>query len=189
MARKSPLTELAGIGNAAVKKATGNSWEDWLRILDKADAQDMSHRDIAAYLNRELNCPDWWSQMVTVGYEQARGLRQKYQKCTGEFAAGVSRTFNVPLERLYAVWEDPKVRKRWLKEGITVRKATKNKSMRIAWGKDDSSVDVNFYAAGDNKSRVSVDHRKLKSADDVAPAKAGWKDALERLQKTLASYG
>ena len=36
----------------------------------------MSHKEIAEYLNEKRGVPGWWSQMVTVTYEQERGLRE-----------------------------------------------------------------------------------------------------------------
>lgn len=70
--------------------------------------------------------------MVTVGYEQARGLRDKHQKTDG-FSASVSKTLSVPLGRLFEIWSDEQTRAAWLGESFTVRKATQNKSMRVTW--------------------------------------------------------
>lgn len=53
------------------------------------------HKDIALWLRENHIESGWWSQMVTVGYEQARGLRQKHEKPTG-FDVGRSKTFPVP---------------------------------------------------------------------------------------------
>ena len=61
----------AGVGSEAVQAKTGKTWAEWFAILDAADAQTMSHPRIARYLQEEHSVPDWWCQMVTVGYEQA----------------------------------------------------------------------------------------------------------------------
>lgn len=66
---------LAGVRTEAVLKATGRAWDEWLRVLDRAGARRMPHQEIAALLARKFAVPGWWCQMVTVGYEQARGLR------------------------------------------------------------------------------------------------------------------
>ena len=34
----------------------------------------MAHREITAWLSKAQKLPDWWAQMVTVGYERARGF-------------------------------------------------------------------------------------------------------------------
>ncbi len=91
--------------------------------------------------------------MVTVTYEQQRGLREVHQKSDG-YAASVSKTIDAPVSDLYEAWNDAKQRARWLKSKITIRKATPNKSMRITWPKDVTSVEVNFYPKSGNKSRL-----------------------------------
>jgi hypothetical protein len=67
--------KVAGISDAAVQAKTGKTWPEWLALLDRAGARKMNHQEIASYLHDELGCSGWWSQMVTVGYEQARGMR------------------------------------------------------------------------------------------------------------------
>ncbi|HET9469636.1 MAG TPA: hypothetical protein VFO24_00940, partial [Usitatibacter sp.] len=71
---------LAGVGTDAVLRATGRPWSEWLAVLDRAGARTLSHKDIALLLSRKFGVPDWWGQMVTVGYEQARGLRAAGQR-------------------------------------------------------------------------------------------------------------
>jgi hypothetical protein len=175
-----------GISSEAVKAKTGKSWDDWLKTLDKEGAKKLSHKEIAALVHSRYNVGGWWSQMITVGYEQARGLREVHQKTDG-FSANVSRTFNAPLETLYESWSDAKKRKRWIGDGtMTVRKATENKSIRITWS-DGTNLDVNFYPKGDAKSQVSLECSKLPDAASVQSRKAWWSDALARLKSQLES--
>src|SRR4051794_4569208 len=104
----------AGISSDAVRAKTGRTWKEWFAVLDKAGAGAWPHKDIARHLHDKCDCPDWWSQMVTVGYEQARGLRVRHQKCDGEFSASVSKTLSVPVSALFAAWNEPKLRAKWL---------------------------------------------------------------------------
>lgn len=176
---------LAGVGSDAVMRATGRAWEEWLRVLDRAGAKAMPHKDIALLLSRKFLVPDWWSQMVTVGYEQARGLRAVNEKANG-FAANASRTVSIALGRLYDAWDDPKIRARWLLDApVEVRRATDGKSMRMTWTVGDSSVDVNFYRKGADKCQVQVEHGKLKSAAAVKRQRQFWGEALGRLKALL----
>ena len=175
----------AGVGSEAVLRSTGRAWDEWLEVLDRAGAKAMAHKEIALLLSRKFRVPDWWSQMVTVGYEQARGLRAVHQRADG-FAASASRTITTDLERLYAAWNEPRQRARWLPEApIEVRRASDGKSMRITWTANDSRVDVGFFAAGRGKSRVQVGHAKLASAAAVKRQKAYWSEALLRLKAFL----
>lgn len=176
---------LAGVGSDAVFRATGRAWDDWLKALDRAGAKAMAHKEIALMLSRKFAVPDWWSQMVTVGYEQARGLRVVNQKADG-FAANASRTVGIAVGKLYDAWNDPKLRSGWLPDApVEVRRSTDGKSIRMTWTAGGSNVDVGFFAKGEDKSTVQVEHGKLKSAAAVARQKAYWSDALERLKALL----
>ena len=176
---------LAGVGSEAVMRATGRAWDEWLKVLDRAGAKALPHKEIALMLSRKFEVPDWWSQMVTVGYEQARGLRSVNQRTNG-FAANASRTVDTPLHRLFDAWSDPQVRSRWLLDApVEVRRSTDGKSIRMTWTVGDSNVDVGFFAKGADKSQVQVEHSKLRSAAAVAKQKAFWSDALNRLKALL----
>jgi hypothetical protein len=176
---------LAGVGSEAVLRATGRAWDEWLKVLDRAGAKALPHKEIALLLSRKFSVPDWWSQMVTVGYEQARGLRAVNQKADG-FAASASRTVSTSLDNLYNAWNDPQVRARWLLDApVEVRRSTDGKSMRMTWTAGGSSVDVGFYRKGAEKSMVAVQHGKLGKAADVKRQKAYWGSALDRLKELL----
>jgi len=179
-------SKAAGIGDEAVRARTGKTWAEWFTLLDAAGAKEMTHPQITAILDAQ-GIDGWWCQMVTVGYEQERGLRQKHQKTDG-FAAGVSRTFAVPLAALYAAWHDERTRRRWLGDhALTIRKVTQDKSMRITWAVDGTNVEVNFYAKGAAKSQAAVQHGKLAGPDDVERLKAFWAEALDRLKGLLGA--
>jgi hypothetical protein len=166
-------------------KATGRAWEEWLKVLDRAGARSMPHKEIALMLSRKFAVPDWWSQMLTVGYEQARGLREVHQKADG-FSASASKTVGTQLSRLYSAWCDPAIRARWLPDApIEVSRSTDGKSMRMRWTKGGSRVDVGFYAKGADKSMVAIEHGKLADSATAARQKAFWSAALERMKALL----
>jgi uncharacterized protein YndB with AHSA1/START domain len=168
------------MSDEAVRAKTGKSWDEWLSILDAAGARSMGHKEIVALVSQHGVGP-WWRQMVTVTYEQARGMREKHQTASG-YTANASRTIGVPVDRLFEAWSDAALRGRWLPDAdLTIRKATPGKSLRISWG-DGSNVDVGLTAKGESKSQVAVEHAKLPDAEAVAWAKGYWKQALDRLQ-------
>jgi len=81
-----------GVGGEAVREATGRDRAEWFALLDQAGAATWKHKDIASWLVTEHGVDGWWAQGVTVGYEQARGIRQPGQRQDGTFEASVSRT-------------------------------------------------------------------------------------------------
>lgn len=184
-----------GISSAAVEKATGRTWDQWLAILDKFDVKSNGHKSAAAFVHDTHNCPPWWSQMVVVGYEQARGLRVKHQTTSG-FTANVSRTLPVPLAALFAAWQ-PAAIKKWIPDPakntrFTVRSTTANKYLRLLWIDEKTTVNINFYDKSGPapqkpaaKSLVTVQHEKLSSAKQVAAIKTFWSKALDAMSDHL----
>jgi hypothetical protein len=180
-----PKTSSTGISDDAVRAKTGKSWSEWFAILDKAGAGKMPHKDIATHLHEKHKIPGWWAQMVTVGYERERGLRQVHE-APGGFQISVSKTIAAPLPVVFAAWNDARARGRLLGGArITIRKVTPEKSIRLVFDADQSHVDVRFYAKGEAKSQIVADHTKLPSSADVARMKALWSKALESLKATL----
>ena len=185
MAKKKQARTAPRMSDAAVQAKTGKAWKEWFAVLDRAGAQKMNHTEIAAYLYEKQRCPGWWNQMVAVAYEQERGLREKYQKPSG-YEINASKVVAVPVSTLYRAWQDKKARDRWLpKADFTVRKAIRNKSMRITWLDGKTNVNVDFYAKGGEKSQVAVQHGKLANAKQAERMKAYWAERLERLKAIL----
>jgi len=85
-------TNADGVGDEAVREATGRDRAEWFALLDQAGAATWRHKDIATWLVTEHGIDGWWAQNVTVAFEQARGIRQPGQRQDGSFEASVSRT-------------------------------------------------------------------------------------------------
>lgn len=177
---KKPPSKLAGITTAAVEKATGRSWEQWITLLDKAGAKSWPHSEIALWVQKKHQINDWWSQMVTVGYEQATGRRVKNQKDDG-FGISVSKTIAAPVAIAFEAWKDAAIRELWLPHTpLSVRKATPHKSIRILWP-DETTLSVNFWPKGPLKCQVVPEHSKLPDAATAEKMKAFWTAQLDAL--------
>jgi len=177
---------LAGMSDATIKAKTGCTWERWVMALDYHEAHTWSHRAIAEYVGEKYKVPDWWCQAVTVGYERIKGLRAIGQRRDGGFEASKSKVLAAPVARLYRAFSDRRARARWLPGvALTVRTATRDKSMRITWP-DGTSVEVYFTRKGPAKSQVSVQHRKLADRGAATRMKAYWAERLAALADRLA---
>ena len=184
--RPEEFARLAGRSDAIMKERTGCSWERWVKALDRAKAHSWPHREIAKYVSEKYKIPGWWAQTVTVGYERIKGLRAVGQRRDGMFEANKSRTFAVPLERLYHAFRDPRMRTRWLRDvDPTLRTATPKKTMRFTWP-DQTSVVIGFLPKGPGKSQVAVQHGKLPDRQASARMKEFWADSLRALERTLS---
>jgi hypothetical protein len=173
------------IGDAAVRASTGNGWLQWFAILDQAGAGTKNHTEIVGLLTSRYELSAWWRQMITVTYEQERGLRRRHQKSDG-FEITRSKVVAASLVTLYRAWTDGRQRARWL-SGVRFRvsTATRGKSLRIVW-EDGTRVDVGFASKGPGKSHVSVQHRKLPTAAEATRAKRYWTERLAVLADVLA---
>lgn len=176
----------AAISDATVQLRTGKGWKEWFSILDHIGGKKKTHRELVIFLNQRYpRVGGWWEQMITVAYEQARGLREKHQQASG-FTANVSKTVGAPVARLYRAWTESSTRSRWLRNmKFAVRKATRNKSLRITWEDGKTNLEVNFYAKRAGKSQVVVQHNRLADAKAVARSKAYWGERLEALKAYL----
>jgi hypothetical protein len=168
------------MSDEAVAAKTGKTWSRWFKHLDAAGAKKMTHQEIVAHLRDKHAVRPWWQQMVAVTYEQSRGLREVHEKPSG-YEISVSRTINWPVGQVYIAWADERSRKRWLPANFKIRKATVNKSLRLAW-EDDSIVVIGFYPKSKEKCQVVAQHGKLKDAKAGAKMKKFWADALDRLK-------
>jgi hypothetical protein len=182
---KQKIHKSSGISDEAVKAKTGKYWKEWFSLLDSFEAYKMSHKDIARHLYERYQIPSWWSQMVTVTYELGKGLRDKHERPDG-YSISVSKVVSVPINILYNFWNDDNKRNQWfLQDGLDIRTRSLNKNMHINWLDGKTSIDVNFYHKGQDKSQVVVQHNRLSSLNESEKMKLYWKSKLEQLANSL----
>lgn len=175
---------IPSISNAAVRARTGKDWAGWFGALDRAGARKLPHREIAQILSHRHHVPAWWSQMVAVEYELARGLREQYESTDG-FSVAISRTLSTRLPHLYEVTARAGERRKWFPKGAFEPSAhTRDKYLRGRW-KQGTRVDIGFYAKGGGRSQIAVQVSRLAKKADVEPTRARWKAALTKLQHLL----
>lgn len=175
--------KIAGTSDEAVIKATGKGWSQWIAVLDRKKAAQMSHQEIGQFLREKHKLSQWWAQKVSVGYEQERGMRVMHEQPEG-FEISKSKTLPISPMKAFEAWDDKKARDKWLGEKIVIRKGTPGKSMRITWP-DKTHVDVNFYDKGKDKCQVSVQHTRLADAARAERMKRYWAAKLEAFRDYL----
>jgi hypothetical protein len=175
-------------GDEALRAATGKDWGEWFALLDAAGAaaRSLDHAKIWDLAMQALPpSAGWWGQMVSVGYERARGLREKHETSSGDFQATFSRTLPVPLFAAFAAWADEALRASWLEApelGLTKINAGRN--IRARWP-DGRVLDIRFDATGPEACRIVVDTMKLPNAEAVQETKAFWERQIARLRSFL----
>lgn len=175
--------KLTGFKDATVKAKTGCTWDSWVKALDYAGADKWGHGKITTYIVDKWKVDGWWAQLVTVGYERIKGLREIGQRLDGSYEASKTKVYAVPLAKVYRAWADVKARRRWLPDAFTVTTATRNKSLRIKWP-DGTNVAVYFYKTAAGKTQVNVQHAKLDKAG-LIKMRAFWASRLGELAVSL----
>lgn len=173
------------VSDASVRARTGRGWDEWFALLDSRRASERRHADIARRLLTEHHVDSWSAQSITVGYEQARGMRAPGQSSDGYFSASCAKTIAVPVNRLFEAFSDPVLRARWLPSSLEVRTATAPKSLRADWPDGSTRIVVGFTPKGDAKAQVAVLHDRLADAETMATLKAFWRERLTALKSLL----
>jgi hypothetical protein len=173
--------EIAGMSDRAVEAKTGHAWSEWVRELDEVAAHEKPHGEIARHLRTQCGLGSWWSQMIAVGYERIRGLREVGQQRDGAYRTSKSRTFGAALPVLFRLFAEARRRRAWLPAGLArIRTAVKDKSIRFDCD-DGTQANVFFVSKGPAKTMIAIEHVKLRGRQDNERVKAFWQQRLDAL--------
>lgn len=201
-------TTINRVSSDAVKRATGMSWDKWIAVLDRAGAAKMEHKDIARLLKDQgLVDSPWWQQMVTVGYEIAKGLRVEGETKYAGFEIGVSKTLPISPKQAWELittrpgrdaWLGPIARLRFAKgvkyrttDGTTgeIRSVTPGKALRLTWQpavwSTPSTIGIHVVPAG-AKTSIRFHQEKLANAKIRTQMRRQWKKTLDALERMSA---
>ena len=188
----------SGVSDDAVAAATGRNWHQWIAFLDDLGAAELTHKEIVALTTGPGGLGNgWWQQSVTVGYEQARGLRVVGQSSGADFQIGVQKTLPVPPDVAWTLLADGPGRDAWLgktaslefrkgenyqtAEGYMgeIRSCVPGERIRLTWAHPDlarpSTLQVYLAPYGDRTSvrfqqeRLSKPRRAGVDAQPLAP--------------------
>lgn len=164
----------------AIREATGRGWDAWCDVIESWPQHDRGHTAIASYLRDAHNVDGWWAQTVTVGYERITGLRLPHQMADGTFTAGKSGTVPVVSSQLRAMLLSQEDRADLFPgEDTELRSKPTSKSIRLQIGPGIAQIGLD--PAGADRTKVSIAHEKLPTADDVEQWKYYWSEWLEAI--------
>ncbi len=120
---------------------------------------------------------------MTVGYERIRGLRLPYQNHDGTFTASRTKTVAVDAASLRALLLDDTERTVLFPVFETrLRSRPSSKNVRLAIG--EGTVEIALAPASAGRTKISVAHSRLVSADEVTIWKQFWTDWIDTLDET-----
>ena len=123
----------------------------------------------------------WGSQLITVTYKQMKGLRKRHQRPEG-YSIRISKVVLVSINILYGFWNDDGKRDKWVvQSGFGIQGRNINNNLHLVWVDGKTSIDVNLYRKGQDKSQDVVQHNRLSSLAEIEKMKYYRKAKLERL--------
>ena len=162
--------------------ATGRSWAEWLALLQHAGAADLPHGEIARRLHEQYGVPCWWSQNLTVRFEQEIGRRVPGQGCDGDFQASASATRDGDLDAVFAAWRQHIGEPIALDDVLLTEPAACSATEKWRYWRarlaDGGRVSVHFSRKAPGKILIGVSHDKLTSVEAVERWRAFWRGRL-----------
>jgi len=166
----------------SIVAATGRPWSEWLQLLHQADARAMSHTEIARWLHERHAVPGWWSQNLTVRFEQEIGRRVPGQGCDGDFQASASATRDGDLDAVFAAWRQHIGEPVALGDVLLTEPAAWSATEKWRYWRarlaDSGRVSIHFSRKAPGKILIGVSHEKLTSAEAVERWRAFWRERL-----------
>lgn len=181
------MAERSIITDKVVVAKTGASMEEWFRHLDGLGARTLDSTAIYKLIQTVdgLGTLGEWNQgLLSTSYQWSRGLRERGEKKDG-FEVSVSKTINAPVAAIYGMVVKVGSRLKWLPENVEITKHTPDKSVRAVWGDGPTRLSIDFYAKGDEKSQIVVQHLKIANAVAAAELKQFWSERLNQLKTAL----
>jgi len=197
------IEKLGIYSNASVLKNTGKEWDEWVRLLNKNAAKNLTHQEIVALLKTKYKLGPWWQQAVTGGYEIHIGRRIEGQNIKGEYTVTSTKTFPVSQKTMWKLMTSPHGLEKWLaplsplefrakagfevRGGIygSVRTLQAPKRARLSWQDDEwpkaTVINLNIVARPGDKCIVALSHEGLKDRRLKEKMRDHWKSALDSL--------
>ncbi len=169
----------------AIAQATGKSWEAWSADLSAADAQKLTHKEIAqlaeSLMSAEVSNTGWWAQSVAVAFEQEIGRRLPGQGQDGTFQGSTTATLHTDLDGALERWVQATrdlsdFNGQHMTDGPNISSSQRWRYWRAAFS-DGSKVHVDIGAKGE-KTTISVNITKAHSAEAVSSWKSFWRQVL-----------
>jgi hypothetical protein len=172
---------------AAIERATGRSWHDWLAYFDRIGATDLDHHAIATHLLDELTGMvdnlGWWAQATAVAFEHHIGRRIPGQQPDGTFRLSVSRTTPLGMPELMTAWSEFAATDADVLAFLAAPPRVSGTANRITWrvkGVDDTAITVISEPKPNGTASLVVQHGGLASPESSAQVRAAWLAVVDR---------
>ncbi|MGD0575430.1 MAG: hypothetical protein ABSB61_08695 [Anaerolineales bacterium] len=124
--------------------------------------------------------------MITVTYEQGRGLRQGHETDHG-YPISWSRTLALPAFRLFEAGITPRARQLWMPGAkLVLGKTVRRKTIHAKWiSRGTSDLEVRLMTRSRGRAQITVEHSRLTTLSSAARMKEYWAGSLASLVRAL----
>lgn len=171
---------------AAIAQITQKPWDEWVKWLDARGARELGHGDIAKLIQEELSgkidSAGWWSQGITVAYEQHIGRRVPGQRSDGTFEVSVSKTISGNLEDTFATRVEQLNAQDSFDGEVVSNVRTSITPVRSYWRcnfADGTKLTWSFEPKGTDRVFMVVQHTAIKSAEQSQRWEQFWAEYLK----------
>lgn len=173
---------------AAIERATGRSWPEWVAHFEASGAGALTHPEIVRIARPAvpdtLQNPDWWAQAISIAFEQHAGLRVPGQSSTGTFRVSASRTLPGDRDLCVDAWEaGPGAATAHRGHAVDAPRRARTEKRTFWRAKLEGAGKVEVAAVAKDAHRVvlSVSHDGLPSGDEIETWRSHWKYLLSGL--------
>lgn len=204
---KEKISVINKITSNSVHKHTDKNWDQWIQILNKAGASNLTHKEIVLLLKNKYKLSAWWQQLVTSCYEVYIGRKIPGQNSKGHYQTTVTKVFHVDQKKLWKLIMSDLGVSIWLKPLSPVKILIKNqfecegeifgefrtmlapKRIRFTWQDSDwpqsTTVQIYLFQQGKNKTGIAFMHEKLKDLRAKNQMHAYWRNVLNELVEVI----
>ena len=175
-----------------VERATNRTWDQWLQFMAAIGAEDLDHRQIALRVYEELDGTiqqlGWWTQAVTVAYEQYTGRRIPGQRSDGTFQTSVSRSTALGMHELMESWAAFAVQDETVQAVVVGDVRISGTDRRTTWrtkAGDGSSVVVTSEPKRNGTASIVATQIGLPTPEAYDEARQRWSAVVERFLDSL----
>lgn len=190
---------------AAVRKATGKSWDEWFTLLDKFGGPAKGRREMNVFLYDKHKVDAWWTATIVVEYERARKVVEKDGSPKG-YNICVTKAIKAKPQQLFDAFTKPAELAKWFGAGTKVdlreggsfsnpdgnrgqfKKINPGKTLRFTWEGERHApvelVEVKLQPSG-AKCSLLLTHDRIQNREVADGMRAAWGAAFETLKAQL----
>lgn len=95
----SSTDQLAKLSSNVLLEKTGKGWDTWIKWLDKAAAENLTHKALVSMLESHVESM-WYRQKIALGYREAKGKRELGEIASG-YEVGIRHTFPLTAKQAW----------------------------------------------------------------------------------------